>query len=196
MCRYMTRGDSRITWLCSADISTPPSSSLVSTGVTSSSVSTRSPITIVMSPVFLKATHEPRASAGLSSIPPTVTFKSLRGRLTLYTSPGCIEPALPKACSIGFQSMADGVCAELVGEVPFCGAEHAASTKIVRKTAATVASMIRLSPRQEIICVSTPFDDLDLLISGPYLSRVEILYKDTGAYVGWKLRQAALIRST
>ncbi len=53
------------------------------TGVTSSSVSTRSPITIAASPIRLKATHEPSASAGLSRTPPAVTCKSVRGRLTL-----------------------------------------------------------------------------------------------------------------
>src|SRR6266542_4018612 len=137
MCIYITRGDSCSTWLCKAVGSTPPSSSFVITGVTSSSVSTRSPITHVISPVFLNATHEPRARACLSSIPETTTFRSLRGKLTLYTSPGCIEPALTSACSTGFQSAAAACCWLFDCPDWFCGAEQVTSTDKVAITNAT-----------------------------------------------------------
>ena len=50
------------------------------TGPTSSSVSTKSPITIVSAAIFLKATHEPSANVGLTSTSPTFTCKSVRGK--------------------------------------------------------------------------------------------------------------------
>jgi len=45
--------------------------------------------------VALKATQEPKASAGLSWMRSTVTVRSPRGRPNLYTSPGCIAPVRP-----------------------------------------------------------------------------------------------------
>src|SRR6266511_3582432 len=88
-----------------------------------------------MLPAFLKATHEPSASGALTCTPPTVTCKSLRGKLTLYTSPGCTEPLLPKACSTGVQSVAVACCGLLDW---FFVAEQATSTnKFVATDAAT-----------------------------------------------------------
>src|SRR5205085_8480387 len=167
MCIYITRGDSCSTWLWSAVCMTPPSCSFVITGITSSSVSTRSPITIVSLPIFLKATHEPSASAGLTATPPTVTCKSLRGRLTLYTSPGCIEPSLPNACPTAFQSVAPDDCAALLlPPCPLSGAEQATKTSTVIKnvTVATTANCLNL------LMTFLPFS----LISSSVLARVSL----------------------
>src|SRR6266542_2945982 len=91
-----------------------------------------------MLPAFLKATHEPSASGALTCTPPTVTCKSLRGKLTLYTSPGCTAPLLPKACSTGVQSIAVACCGLFV-------AEQATSTnKDVATDAATFKKILLL----------------------------------------------------
>src|SRR5262245_503539 len=121
-------------------------------------------MTIVMSPAFLKASQEPSASAGFSSTPATVTFRSPRGRLTLYTSPGCSAPALPNACSTGFQSAA--VCGEpgvaLLRSV--WGAEHAASTKTTATAVVVIDTVIRLQTFDESRLSNTS-DDFMVIMS-------------------------------
>src|ERR1700704_2733096 len=82
----------------------PPCWSSIITGSTSSSVSTRSPMTIEEGPFLPKATHEPKASPALISTPSSETCKSLRGRPNLITFPGCICPGRPIASSTAFQS--------------------------------------------------------------------------------------------
>src|SRR5882724_10343682 len=82
----------------------PPCWSFIITGSTSSSVSTRSPMTIEDGPFLPKATHEPKASPALISTPSSETCKSLRGRPNLITFPGCICPGRPIASSTAFQS--------------------------------------------------------------------------------------------
>src|SRR5215471_2919298 len=102
MCMYITRGDSRSTWLCSAVTCSPAFSSDIITGSTSSSARTRSPITMESLPGLLKATHEPRASAGLTSTPATVTFISPRGSPNLWAPSGWSCPGRPMASSTAF----------------------------------------------------------------------------------------------
>src|SRR5438045_2684923 len=84
----------------------PPSCSAEMTGLTSDSSRTRSPMAMAWPRLSLKATHDPRASAGFTVTPPAVTVRSPRGNETLYTPPACSEPARPRACSTGFQSAA------------------------------------------------------------------------------------------
>src|ERR1700682_1797429 len=52
----------------------------------------------------MKATHDPRPSAGLSVTPCTTTLRSLRGKLTLTTPPGLGVPFRPSAFSTTLQS--------------------------------------------------------------------------------------------
>src|SRR6476619_4585914 len=54
----------------------------------------------------LTAIHEPRAKAGSSFTPLALTWRSLRGKLYLITSPGCTAPFLSSAESTAFQSWA------------------------------------------------------------------------------------------
>ena len=79
---YIVKGWLRRRWLCSAVISIPPSSSFFMTGLTSSLVRTRSPMTMASSPIFWNASHEPSANPALSSTPSSVTLRSVRGRPT------------------------------------------------------------------------------------------------------------------
>ena len=53
--------------MCKAVTSIPPAASFVITGATSSTVSTRSPITIPWSPIFSKASQLPSAKPAFSS---------------------------------------------------------------------------------------------------------------------------------
>src|SRR5262252_5496417 len=63
---YIVKGWLRSRWLCSAVTSMPPAASLVMTGLTSVSVSTRSPITMPCAPIFSKASQPPsERKAGL-----------------------------------------------------------------------------------------------------------------------------------
>src|SRR5258708_3875624 len=57
-------------------------------------------------PSLLKATHEPKASAGLISTPLSMTWRSFLGMLNRNTSPGCTCPGRPIASSTFFQSLA------------------------------------------------------------------------------------------
>src|ERR1700681_2947264 len=61
----------------------------------------------------LKATHDPRASAGLSVTPCTTTLRSLRGKLNLTTPPGLGVPFRPSAFSTTLQSGAMGCLVRL-----------------------------------------------------------------------------------
>ena len=134
MCRYITAGDSPCRWLCSAVCSTPMDCSLLMTGATSLSSSTRSPMAMASPPpaaVALNATHEPSASAGFTSTSATATCRSARGKLYFCTSPGCIEPGRPMARSTARQSCF-GDCAE-------AGAA-AAETRKPRRTARWIAT--------------------------------------------------------
>src|SRR5581483_2843879 len=106
----------------------------VITGVTSSSDKTRSPITIASLPIFLNATHPPSASAGFSSTPFTVTCMSPRGRLNLYTSPGCKAPLRPIASSTAFQSAA-----------PVSAEAFAAGCDVVPEQAAKIVNAIKIA---------------------------------------------------
>jgi len=81
-CMYIVKGWLRSRWLCNAVTSIPPSISFFMTGLTSSIVSTRSPMTIPWSPIVSNASQPPKAKPGLSSTPSSVTFRSVRGRLT------------------------------------------------------------------------------------------------------------------
>src|SRR5579872_52839 len=96
-CMYMVKGRFRSRWLCTAVISIPPAISFAMTGLTSSSVSTRSPITIACSPTAEKASQPPSAKPDLMSTPSSVTLRSVRGKPTRYTPPGMRLPFLPSA---------------------------------------------------------------------------------------------------
>src|SRR5215831_14618127 len=61
-------------------------------------------MTIAWSPTCLNAAYEPSANPALTGTPFTVTARSVRGIPTRYTSPACIWPDLPSACSTAFQS--------------------------------------------------------------------------------------------
>src|SRR5207253_1732896 len=61
-------------------------------------------MTIAWSPICLNAAYEPRANPGFTGTPFTVTLRSVRGMPMRKTSPDCICPALPTACSTAFQS--------------------------------------------------------------------------------------------
>src|ERR1035437_3505089 len=99
------------------------------TAPTSSSVSTRSPIAMAWPfAVSLNASHPPSASAGFKVTPPTVTARSLRGKLNLMTSPGCMAPFRPSACSTGAQfAVLD--CA-LTGELAIATASATSTTAV------------------------------------------------------------------
>src|SRR5437870_3423140 len=61
-------------------------------------------MTIAWSPTCLNAAYEPRANPAFTEMPFTVTVRSVRGMPMRKTSPGCICPDLPRACSTAFQS--------------------------------------------------------------------------------------------
>src|SRR6267143_1535406 len=61
-------------------------------------------MTMAWSPICLNAAYEPRANPAFTGTPFTVTLRSVRGMPTRKTSPGCICPDLPRACSTAFQS--------------------------------------------------------------------------------------------
>src|SRR6267142_1359071 len=61
-------------------------------------------MTIAWSPICLNAAYEPSANPGFTGTPLTVTLRSVRGMPMRKTSPGCICPVLPRACSTAFQS--------------------------------------------------------------------------------------------
>src|ERR1035437_671299 len=92
----------------------PPSWSFNMTGSTSSSVRTKSPMTIAPPPSRLNAAHEPNARLGLISTPSSMTWRSFRGIPNLITSPGSIWPGRPIAASTCFQSSGPFEDAELV----------------------------------------------------------------------------------
>ena len=79
---YIVKGWLRSRWLCSAVTSIPPSMSFFMTGLTSSMVSTKSPIAMPLSPIFSNASQLPSAKPAFSSTPSSVTFRSVRGRPT------------------------------------------------------------------------------------------------------------------
>ena len=54
-------------------------------------------------PTSLKATQDPRANAGRMRTPRAVTWRSRRGKLKRTTSPGCVAPFRPSACSTALQ---------------------------------------------------------------------------------------------
>src|SRR4051812_32940123 len=60
----------------------PPSASFFITGLTSSAVSTRSPITMAVPPWLRNASQLPSAKPGLIATPSTVTCRSVRGSPT------------------------------------------------------------------------------------------------------------------
>src|SRR2546430_232765 len=113
MCMYITWGDSCSRWLCSAVSSIPPSWSSPRTGAISLSSRTRSPMSMASeSLTCMNPTHEPSARVGLTATPATVTWRSPRGRPTVYAPSGCSAPGLPSPWSTRFQSMgASGRCA-------------------------------------------------------------------------------------
>ncbi len=96
--------------------------------------------------VPLNATHPPSASAGLIATPAAVTLRSPRGKLYLYTSPGCIFPSRPMAWSTAFQSAA---AAPAWGAgLGFCapaGAQAMAMPRAAR-TAAGVGAILLVGP--------------------------------------------------
>src|SRR5437016_5528474 len=61
-------------------------------------------MTIAWSPTCLNAAYDPRANPAFTGTPFTVTLRSVRGMPMRKTSPGCICPDLPRACSTAFQS--------------------------------------------------------------------------------------------
>src|SRR2546425_9560925 len=61
-------------------------------------------MTIAWSPTCLNAAYDPRANPAFTGMPFTVTLRSVRGMPMRKTSPGCICPDLPRACSTAFQS--------------------------------------------------------------------------------------------
>src|SRR5213593_192511 len=65
-------------------------------------------MTIAWSPTCLNAAYEPRANPAFTEMPFTVTVRSVRGVPMRKTSPGCICPDLPRACSTAFQSGSAG----------------------------------------------------------------------------------------
>src|SRR5471030_2952026 len=84
---------------------TPPSSSALVTGLTSSAVRTRSPMTMTAPlPAAANAAQPPSARLGFTSTPETVTCRSERGMLKRTTPPGSVLPSNPNTCCTGFQS--------------------------------------------------------------------------------------------
>src|SRR5437762_1628017 len=61
-------------------------------------------MTIAWSPICLNAAYEPRANPAFTGTPFTVTLRSVRGMPMRKTSPACICPVFPRACSTAFQS--------------------------------------------------------------------------------------------
>ncbi len=61
-------------------------------------------MTMAWSPICLKAAYEPKAKPAFTGTPLTVTLRSVRGMPMRKTSPACICPDLPRACSTAFQS--------------------------------------------------------------------------------------------
>src|SRR5437588_3791369 len=61
-------------------------------------------MTMAWSPICLNAAYEPRANPAFTGTPFTVTLRSVRGMPMRKTSPACICPDLPRACSTAFQS--------------------------------------------------------------------------------------------
>src|SRR2546427_823137 len=61
-------------------------------------------MTSAWSPTCLNAAYDPRANPAFTGMPFTVTLRSVRGMPMRKTSPGCICPDLPRACSTAFQS--------------------------------------------------------------------------------------------
>jgi hypothetical protein len=81
------------------------------TGSISSSVRTRSPITIASFPIFLKATQETqRKSRGYRhTFFHNLHVSARQGEL--IDIPGCICPDRPRAVSTGFQAAVESSCA-------------------------------------------------------------------------------------
>src|SRR6185437_12194695 len=79
-CMYMVAGSARRRWLCKAVTSMPPSWSFFMTGLISSSVMTRSPITMAALPAGAKASQPPSAKPGLIATLSTLTLRSVRQR--------------------------------------------------------------------------------------------------------------------
>src|SRR5436305_3033088 len=86
-----------------AAISIPPASSAVTTGESSASRRTRSPMAIAWLPALTKAPQEPSARAGWTATSPTWTCRSRRGQPKRWTPPGRSLPAVPKTPSTIFQ---------------------------------------------------------------------------------------------
>src|SRR3989442_126087 len=61
-------------------------------------------MTMARSPTCLNAAYDPSANPALTGTAFTVTARSVRGIPMRKTSPGCIWPDLPSACSTAFQS--------------------------------------------------------------------------------------------
>ena len=88
-------------WLWSAVTSSPLSRATLITGLTCSSSSTRSPITIVRVPARWKDAHEVRPSGGVIRTPAAVTARSERGTETLNApSFSSSLPLAPVSCSM------------------------------------------------------------------------------------------------
>ena len=79
MCMNITFGESQKKWLCSAVTSRPLSSAALIAGLTWSSVSTMSPMTMVCALPPLKAVQAVRPSGGVSFTPAAVEPISSRG---------------------------------------------------------------------------------------------------------------------
>src|SRR5438445_9886914 len=61
-------------------------------------------MTMASSPTCWNASYAPRANPAFTGMALTVTLRSVRGMPLRKTSPGCICPDLPRACSPAFQS--------------------------------------------------------------------------------------------
>src|SRR4051794_3181273 len=73
----------------------PSATSFATTGGTSESNKTRSPIIMASLPIIIMPTHEPSAKPGFTEKSPTVTLRSERGYVILYTPPETV-PFFPK----------------------------------------------------------------------------------------------------
>ena len=101
MCMNMTLGESQKKWLWSAVTSRPLSSATLMTGLTWSSASTMSPITIVSLPLRLKAAQDVNPIGGVRCTPAALTVRSLRGTETLNApSFSSSLPLAPVNCSM------------------------------------------------------------------------------------------------
>src|SRR5215217_3672286 len=106
------RGSSQKKWLCRAVTSRPLSSSADMTGLTSSCVSTRSPMRTSMPVPLVIATQPPKPNGvGVLTLA-TVTARSLRGMFTLRTF-ALKSPVLPSVVSTCWYS-AGMSCADAV----------------------------------------------------------------------------------